>query len=471
MSLVFSLAVASIAMAADSPTPVPSPDKASNTTQCTSDSKTITVAINNYPSLNSSEIKDHKTYESKIGMNFMCSHVKIPVSKPKEGIKANFEEIKKYLSTQTSGITLVQDKLAFDKLDGAAMKKAVILSTLKCSCEGPNSVDYDGLTFKDGNKMEERTSTAYKPMSIGYDPNPNDSSDSNTNSPGTGNSSNNNQGSANPGKTATAKTQTLTPQKLDGNCVKIQDQLVCFIDEESKSLYRKGALTANLRIATSAIKNNIASAKDKRGIVDLLAVGSSTNVPKMYQETYPEYNEGPPQGFACIFEDVLCKRIARMALGSSASSNPKMIVLRATESSGSGWNEQDFKLLIDHEWSHIYDSVSTYRGSADTASSNTKYGFVNTYKEIKSVPIRTWSGYQSLFQSYPKCFSAAILAANGAGAPWMNELETFASTFEDFNNTNIRQKLNNLLVQYSSPSNCKTLLDRTIDGHKNFFSK
>jgi len=450
---------------------------ASEDDKCTNDSKTITVAINNYPSLNTDEIKDHEFYSKKIGANFMCSHIKVPVPKPKDGIKANFNEIKKYLSEQVTGISLVDNREQFDKLSGDQMKKSVVLSSLKCSCEGPNSIDYTGISFKDGSKILQRESTAADPnkMSIGYDPDPNKGNDktgTGDNKPpdkstGTGQSNQNAKtGVRQPTKTATPNP---TPYQLTGNCIKVSGQLVCFIDEESKNLYRQGKLTTLLKTTVGAIQKNIGRSRDKHGYVDLVVFGSATTIPKLYREATNQPSANP-LAFACIFDgSELCDSIARKTIGSVPKKNMRIIVTRASDNPFQSWSVGEFKSVIDHEWSHIYDVASTFRGSYDAISSNPKYNFVSTFQIIKDHPVKT-ADYTYVMRSYPECFSGAIIYANSNGAPWSASYEVLATTFQIFNNPNARERMNNLLTKYNSPNTCSPLLNKTIDQHNTFFN-
>lgn len=443
--------------------------------KCASDDKTITVAINNYPSLKNDEIKDHKFYEDKIGADFMCSHIKIPVAKPKEGINANFDAIKKYLSEQVGGLKLVNNREEFDKLSGDEMKKSVVLSTLKCECQGPNSIDYEGLTFKDGNKILPRKSTASNQMSIGYESDPSKSTGSgqsgSSTSSGSSGSSSSSKGSkaSQSGSSSQSTSSTLTTHPLDGNCIKSQGQLFCFIDDTSKSLYKQGKLDKMISITGATIIKDIAASKDKRGNIDMIAIGSDTNIASMYKKAFPSYSGLDPQAFACSFKADLCDKIIKNALGSIPRPNMKIIVVSPGDTNGR-YND-NIKLVIDHEWSHIYDAVSTYRESYDTISVNRKYEFIGTYITIKMDPITTWTSYQSFFRSYPKCVSAALMYANGAGHPWRDPRETFASTFETFMNPGARAKMNSGLSSFGSPSKCSATLNETIDNHNTFFNK
>ncbi|MDH4358718.1 MAG: hypothetical protein OEV37_02085 [Candidatus Berkelbacteria bacterium] len=112
------------------------------------------VAINNYPG-GITEKGAHQAYYDKMGEEYWrCTQIKVPEINEDEPCNsaANATVVDAYISRATSGgqkIQIVQDKAAFDALPDNQKKYAVIQSSLKPACVGPNSVDYDVLAIND----------------------------------------------------------------------------------------------------------------------------------------------------------------------------------------------------------------------------------------------------------------------------------------------------------------------------------
>jgi len=113
------------------------------------------VAINNYPG-GLTEAGSHQAYYDKMGEDFWrCTQITVPDLNENEPCNSpgNAAKVTSYLTNARSGgqeLQFVADKANFNAVPDNQKKYAVVTSSLKPACVGPNSKDYESLT--DANK-------------------------------------------------------------------------------------------------------------------------------------------------------------------------------------------------------------------------------------------------------------------------------------------------------------------------------
>lgn len=470
--------------------------------KCAHDEKSITIAVNNYPE----GISDHSVYYKKFNdNNWRCSVVKIPVSKPDQGIKGNLSEIKSYIEKNLPSAKIVADKSEFDKLSGDDMKSAIILNSTKCECVGPNSVDYAGLAFKDGNKILERPDTTYKGnLQIGADLDPNNPNVSVGSRSAGPNSTGETVGGDKTGKDDIAQTDEkgnvmIIPPSRNEACVTKNEQLVCFADKSAQDNYKLGGLDTLIETATKAIYENRTKSKDGKGKVSVLIITS----PVTYSMKLGNLS-GP--AVTCAMNGS-CRDVADNALGEEAVNK----IISESEKQGTtsfmtyvsysravpqnsnwyqeiksgnrvnfstvAWDRQLFKSAIDHEWAHHYDFLGS---DAAQCQSTSHYSLVSCNKNFSFAQVYGDVIGGKTSGNYPACMESILGKATGGGhitgagnegEGATSPAELFASVFQAINSKSSYNTLKAQISGLSDSDSCRTNLEKLISDFKKIMPK
>lgn len=438
--------------------------------KCTADDKTISVALNNYPG----GISNHEDYYKKWNeKNWRCSIYKIPVSKPKEGIAANRDEIEKYLKAQVQGAVFVQNKAEFDKLKPDDQKKAVVFSALKCICQGPNSINYTGLTFKDKNVAEPRTDTSFKENSgiTISDTNPN---------------------AVSPDQAPEAidpkfATSNFKPAEGKNKCITISGQMICFYDDAILKDFKAGKLNDVISLTAQIITSNKSKFKSSDATTRLVVMTSTDN--------------SISPAMTCPTTGGDCGKIAQDVLGSDAAKIDTVMLVEPLSQSLQ-INKLTMVNLLNHEWAHDYDihspeGVESSSEPRTLLSMNTKYEFGSFFAKNSNIAKQIGSsalvktavnnqqsiGFNDSFLNpnqtkYPECvfidpvyinsYDPSHNSVGHDGHPWDGSSELFASMFETYANSVLKSHLSTYYSQNKIPQDCQNEINKLVNEFNKF---
>jgi len=293
---------------------------------------------------------------------------------------------------------------------------------------------------------------------------------------------------------------------LSKNCVKNQDQTFCLSGEAVSQSYKNGTLDKRINLIASEINSNKNSTKDQKGSPFLNIIISNDDFDKLDGSStvaatcFVNLDNSGKQAF-----DNSCLGLVKNTLGDESYSNlqksgiKEMAITIYREKARENSRDIDdsfFEATIDHEWAHIYDYQSTFKGTQTSISTNSDYAFAK-FTEANASQAKTLAesnnivgkdkertvAFDSVTQQYPLCVyygleispllksqtTSGQLKTAFLGNTYANPSELFAYTY-GVKKSKLQSKIIDLMIDSTADTKCFNQFQTLIEEHNKFFN-
>ncbi len=301
--------------------------------------------------------------------------------------------------------------------------------------------------------------------------------------------------------TAAVATVDSNGLKLGENCKTISDQKICLYGSSTIEKYEQGDLDRRISMIVQKINNNISISKDKKGSPFLNVITDNTTFDNIFDAgalavTCPLHMSS--QEIASI--DHRCVKVLRDAIGEESFKelttklnikDMTFMTYRDEDRSSSTIDNEILENTIDHEWAHVYDFQSDFKGNNVSISENPEYIFNNFFAETSSQAKEQAESFGSTqtfnfegnSKNYPLCDYFALefapfvsvdsrnvrVSFQFSGNVFAGNTEIFAYSFGLYK-YDMLNKVTNLMSNANADAQCKEKIRTLVNENSKFFN-
>lgn len=292
--------------------------------------------------------------------------------------------------------------------------------------------------------------------------------------------------------------------KLGENCKTFSDQNICFLGDLTIEKYKRGDLHRRISLIVQRVNDNISKSKDKKGRPFLNILTDNTTFTNIFSESALAVTCPLEMDTADIGStDHRCVHILRQALGeesfrelteSGGIRDMTLMAYRDENRTSDKIDDEVFKNTIDHEWAHVYDNQSDFKGKNMSISVNSDYIFDSFFadsaseakdqasKAVSSGSMQTFN-FEGASKQYPYCVYSALefatfvsvdsknvrVSYQFSGNVFSHQSEVFAYSYGIYK-YEMLDKITNLMSKTNINTLCKEKIRAVVNEHKKFFN-